>query len=167
MSDIIDLKAFDSDLGIEYSKYASDMMKTDLWIVKKGFVFYLDETRTKTVTVPKGYLTDGASVPRVFWSFIPPWGSYGQAAVLHDYLCEYLSYMDGDKYVSLTRREVDNILLQAMSDLQVPKLTRVTIWAAVRIYGYVSTGTPDRYNARKHGIELSLLKNYDQTGTWL
>jgi hypothetical protein len=29
------------------------------------------------LNVPAGYLTDGDSVPRVFWSLIPPWGAYG------------------------------------------------------------------------------------------
>lgn len=166
MSEVIDLKAFDSDLGIEYSKYASVIMKCDLWIVKKGFVFYLDETRKKKVVVPQGYLTDGASVPRVFWSLIPPWGSYGQAAVLHDWLCEYLGYLDGETFVPLTRRQVDDLLLQAMCDLGVGKFTRLTIWAGVRLYEYVSLGTPDKYNSQKRAVEIDLLKNYNETGNW-
>ena len=38
--------------------------------------------------VPKGYTTDGASIPRIFWSFYPPYKSeYFSACVLHDYLC--------------------------------------------------------------------------------
>lgn len=166
MGEVIDLNAFDSDLGIEYSKYASDIMKMDLWIVKKSFVYYLDETRTKKVVVPQGFLTDGASVPRVFWGLIPPWGRYGQAAVLHDWLCEYLCYQDGDKTVPLIRREVDNILLAAMADLEVSKLTRFAIWGAVRLYGYVSTGTPDAYNAKKHAVSVDEVAYYAQTGNW-
>ena len=38
------------------------------------------------ITVPAGFITDFASVPWPFWSFIRPWGKWGKAAVLHDYL---------------------------------------------------------------------------------
>src|SRR6266571_2531093 len=37
-------------------------------------------------TVPVGQHTDFASVPRVFAWFIPPYGRYTKAAILHDYL---------------------------------------------------------------------------------
>ena len=36
------------------------------------------------VTVPAGFDTDGASVPRVFWSVLDPFGPYFKAAVIHD-----------------------------------------------------------------------------------
>jgi hypothetical protein len=43
------------------------------------------------VVVPAGTMTDGASVPRPLWWFLPPWGDEATLpAVLHDYLCEQL-----------------------------------------------------------------------------
>lgn len=39
-------------------------------------------------TVPKGFKTDLASVPRIFWTIFPPFGRYSRAAVLHDYYWE-------------------------------------------------------------------------------
>ena len=38
------------------------------------------------VTVPSGFVTDGASVPRLFWSFFNPAGELFEAAIVHDYL---------------------------------------------------------------------------------
>lgn len=39
--------------------------------------------------VPKGFKTDGASIPRLFWSIYPPYRSeYFSACVIHDFLCE-------------------------------------------------------------------------------
>lgn len=39
------------------------------------------------VTIPKGFICDGASVPWFFWWFMPPWGHIStRAAILHDYL---------------------------------------------------------------------------------
>src|SRR6266436_814094 len=38
--------------------------------------------------VPPGAVTDGASIPRVFWSIAGPFeGKYRDAAVVHDYYC--------------------------------------------------------------------------------
>lgn len=39
--------------------------------------------------VPKGYITNGANIPRVLWCFYPPFNpKYIKAIVLHDYLCD-------------------------------------------------------------------------------
>lgn len=38
------------------------------------------------ILIPKGYNTDLASVPRLLWSIIPPFGEYTFAAIIHDYL---------------------------------------------------------------------------------
>lgn len=35
--------------------------------------------------IPQGFVTDGASVPRVLWSMIPPLGPIRYAAFLHDF----------------------------------------------------------------------------------
>lgn len=38
------------------------------------------------VEVPKGFITDLASIPRWLWSFLPPHdGQYARACVFHDY----------------------------------------------------------------------------------
>jgi Protein of unknown function (DUF1353) len=39
-------------------------------------------------TVPPNFTTDFASVPRVFVWFLPRYGRYTKAAILHDYLCD-------------------------------------------------------------------------------
>jgi hypothetical protein len=67
----VTFERFNTKLGIQYSDYASKKLKKDYWVVKKGFVYYLDDSFTSYVYIPKGYLTDGASVPRVFWNIVP------------------------------------------------------------------------------------------------
>ena len=39
------------------------------------------------IVVPKGLVSDGASVPQIFWKILPPFGKYLESAVLHDWLC--------------------------------------------------------------------------------
>jgi len=86
----------------------------------------------RAVTVPAGFITDGASVPRPLWWFIPSWGSYSRAAVVHDYLC--LQLAQGTPHASApTRKAADAIFYDAMVDCGVNTTVRFLMWAAVRI----------------------------------
>ena len=83
----------------------------------------------RMITVPAGFETDFASVPRLFWRIIPPWGRYSAAAVVHDYL--YAT-------ASVTRYEADRIFLDLMKRLGVPLWKRRLMYRAVRLGGWAS-----------------------------
>lgn len=58
------------------------------WKLFNPFTYHLREGHTLTsITVPEGYKTDFGTIPRIVWSILPPWGTYGKATVIHDYLC--------------------------------------------------------------------------------
>ena len=80
------------------------------------------------VEVPAGTETDGASVPRAFWSVFEPFGEYFPAAVIHDFL-----YSPGNH--EFDRWESDIIFKEAMYNLGVPWTKREPIYHAVRIFG--------------------------------
>lgn len=89
------------------------------------------EVRSLTVgylVVPSGYVTDGASVPRFFWSLFPPFGRYVEAAVVHDWI-----YSDAcHKY---TRLQADWVFLELLKVLQIPAWKRWVMFGAVRVFG--------------------------------
>jgi uncharacterized protein DUF1353 len=78
--------------------------------------------------VPVGVSTDFASIPRVFVWFLPQYGRYTKAAILHDYL-----WSRGVPARELTRAEADAIFRRALRELGVPFLRRWIMWAGVRI----------------------------------
>lgn len=81
--------------------------------------------------VKPGAGTDFASVPRFFVWFLPRYGRYTKAAILHDYLWrEVVGHVDPVRRIS--RRDADGIFLQAMRELGVPFLRRWIMWASVR-----------------------------------
>lgn len=43
---------------------------------------------TPFCTVPSGFITDGASIPRLLWVFASPAGELFEAAIIHDYMYE-------------------------------------------------------------------------------
>jgi hypothetical protein len=77
------------------------------------------------VSVPRGFVTDFASVPRLFWPIFPPSGKWNRAAVVHDYLCTTKT---------CSRFMADAVFREAMRELGVPRWRRVLMYYAVRAY---------------------------------
>ena len=78
-----------------------------------------------TFIVPKGFVTDLASIPRLFRWFITG-HELRRAAVVHDYLYQ-MNYG--------SRREVDLLFRKAMRDAGVKKIKMHLAYLAVRIGG--------------------------------
>ena len=108
------------------------------------------------VVVPEGFVTDFASIPRVFYSLLKPDDEYAAAAVIHDYM-----YWDQ----STSRAEADLIFKYAMKDLDVGGVTTAAIYNAVRVFG----GIAWKQNAvQKSNGERRILTSFpdDVTTTW-
>ena len=97
-----------------------------VWVVKTAIDF--DLVDYPKFTVPVGFESDGASVPRFLWSLMPPISSYTQAAFGHDYL-----YKEHDPMRD--RKQADKFFRDAMVFLGVGLLKRNTMYRAVRLFG--------------------------------
>lgn len=72
-------------------------------------------------TLPKGYTTDGASVPRIFWSIYPPYKpEWLTACIIHDYLCSQATHAQ-DKYKAYEL--ADLAFKESLEYLKVNKIT--------------------------------------------
>lgn len=72
-------------------------------------------------TLPKGYTTDGASVPRIFWRLYPPYKpEWLTACVIHDYLCSQAMHAQ-DKYEAY--KLADLAFKESLEYLNVNKIT--------------------------------------------
>ena len=87
----------------------------------------LYEIDGRTFMVPRGFITDFASVPRGLWNTLPPWGEYAEAAVLHDWLYRNPGIV--------TRKEADLIFRKLMKQHGVGFLKRWVMWAGLRVGG--------------------------------
>ena len=81
------------------------------------------------IIIPKNFLTDFASVPRILWNILPPWGGYGKAAIMHDYF--YYSGM-------FSKEMSDLIFLEAMETLKVKKWKRCVMYYSVKYFGFIA-----------------------------
>lgn len=111
------------------------------WKVMERFNYNIDTVDSaNAVEVPVGFVTDFASIPRILWTILPPWGKYGKAAVIHDYMYtehkhSVYSAEGVESFVQIERKQADGIFLQAMEVLGVNKITRYAMYYAVRVFG--------------------------------
>lgn len=145
---------FNAPLDVQYDEAASKALGYDAWRVTKAFRFNVGSEGADTfVNVPAGYLTDGASVPRIFWDILPPWGVYGQAAVVHDILCETLSVTKGGLATPITRAKCDSIFKEAMIAAGTPVWKRNVMYIAVRVFSKLFRDNNPMPDAKKASLE--------------
>lgn len=104
--------------------YVRQIGTSNTYMLTKDFRVVADGDR---ITVPAGFETDFASIPKLFRFIIPMRGKHGSAAVVHDYL-----YLRGVK----TRKKADEIFLALMKYLKVTKWKRRIMYRAVRLFGW-------------------------------
>lgn len=151
------------------SKFTDDVIlkverESGRYEVYQEFEYYQETNKESKIVVPKGFKTDLASIPRIFWAILPKNGKYQKAAILHDYLCvvhrlsqelkegihkgdkveEGISLPDGkeymvwgkneNKFIPLTRYITDRIFLESMLVTDVPKWQAKILYWSVRLY---------------------------------
>lgn len=97
---------------------------------------YKPDCDTHTLIVPKGYKTDLASVPRIFWAIISSFELSLAAPVFHDliYQCagELLEgTVEPFPRQKFERSEADNLFLELMTKANVPRWKREVAYYAV------------------------------------
>ncbi len=115
------MSSFTSPLVLEF-------VDVNEWFVKEQFEYHVGSYPSdEVIVVPKYFETDLASIPRIFWGILPPHGKYGKAAVVHDYCYRTACY---------NKRRSDEIFLEGMKVLKVPKWKRTVIYYAVLWFGH-------------------------------
>lgn len=88
---------------------------------------FLSVVADRIFTVPVGFVTNYASVPRLPLAYWICGGIANEAAALHDYL--YTSH-------AVSRRMADAVLLEAMKVTGVNFPRRWLMWLGVRLFGW-------------------------------
>jgi hypothetical protein len=84
------------------------------------------EAKFRAVQVPRGFVTDFASIPRLFWNLLRPDGEYTYPAIIHDFL--YWTQTE-------PRDVADEILKIGMEEFSIDAVTIALIYNAVHLGG--------------------------------
>jgi hypothetical protein len=97
------------------------------WVVLTDLIWE-SSISGQRITVPKGFITDLASIPAALRGILNVNGPSRSPAVVHDYLycCQVLS-----------RERSDEILREALESRGVDIITRNAFYSAVRSFGWI------------------------------
>lgn len=100
-------------------------------ILKAKRIYVYEDTLRKIgdktkVQIPKGFISDGASVPRLLWAIFPPFHRYTESAIIHDFLY---------KTQFIDRKDCDKIFLDCMLEDGVNKIVAYLFYYNVRLFG--------------------------------
>jgi len=109
-------------------------------ILVESFEFELDNIE---MSIPKGFESDRASVPRIFWNLIPPLGKYSIAALIHDYFYRthrikgWMLAVGKKEWVDapITKDFADTAFLSIMKHYNVKAWRRNVMYWAVKYFG--------------------------------
>lgn len=98
--------------------------------LKNGEWALLEDVKILEWTIEKGFKFDGASIPRIAWTFVwcPMWTDVIRAALLHDYLY---------KTHKLKRKEADEMFNKVMLLDKVKPLKRIIYFLWVRLWWWL------------------------------
>ena len=97
----------------------------------KGMLTYDSAAINKRIYVPTGFVSDGASVPQIFWSRYPPFGQYLEAAIVHDRLCQ----LGKLKVAPCDSRQAAEVFKEAMEVVGYSWWGRNVMYLAVLVFG--------------------------------
>lgn len=127
---------------------AIDFLGSDDFIVDQIYRYRIGSTEV-AVEVPRGFVTDYASIPTPFRALFARQGRYSRAAVVHDYL--YWTQR-------CSRLQADNLFMIAMKESGVGAGRRSAIYEAVRRGGGVAWR--DNARARQAGAPRVVPERY-------
>lgn len=91
----------------------------------------------KDIRLPVGYESDGATIPRIFWSIYPPfYPDYKTASFIHDELCRREQYEKADRY-----------FYELLVKTGVEKTTRRHLFKSVRFWHIIAYKKDNTFRA--------------------
>lgn len=83
------------------------------------------------IVVPKGYITNGADIPRLLWSIFPPNSpEYLTAVVIHDCAIDFVKH----KKYGYTFKKADDLFLEVMLEIGVSNWKAKLFYYSCRLY---------------------------------
>jgi len=93
---------------------------------------YIKLSNGETISILKGFEWDLASVPRIFWSIVPPDGDFELASLIHDYLYQMKPYSRkfADKEMYIWSK-----VINSTNKISIKNIDNHIRYFAVRVFG--------------------------------
>jgi len=108
------------------------------WEITSNFLFTIDNTN---YVIPKGFIFDGASVPKYFRSWLSPMGVLLVGGLVHDYAYKYETLRLSGKPKALTKKNqkwCDQLFRDINIDVNGFKIINYIAYYALRLGGWLA-----------------------------
>ena len=108
------------------------LFKARQWTVMEDWCYTL---RGIYMVIPKGFIFDGASVPKYFWSWVSPTGILLIAGLIHDYGYKYGTLLKLDKKSTTgpqSLRNTDRLFLEVNIEVNGFKVINYLVFLGLR-----------------------------------
>ena len=119
------------------------------WKLEEDYLLYMPWLN-ETLLVPKGFIFDGASIPRTLWPILNPTGILFLGSLFHDFGYKYNAFLNSDFKV------VHQFSGQSFMDDQIKNISTYVndahvmedvSWGALRIFGFVAWNEHRKINS--------------------
>lgn len=110
-----------------------EQVGTHKWKLLADLVFYSEKFRG-TCTAKAGYISDFASSPNIFGSFVSKYGGFNAAAVIHDAALTNDLYADTGDRQNWTRDFANDLFSEGLEACEVSWFMRKIRMIAVRLF---------------------------------
>lgn len=107
------------------------------WELATDWTFVLND---EVYVIPRGFVFDGASIPKYFWNWLSPVGVLLIPGLIHDWLYAKEQFMKphGEKSEKMTRKECDEIFRDVAIEINGFKYINWIAYGALRPFGWVA-----------------------------
>lgn len=110
------------------TNFRGELIAKNKWMTIEPFEYHITSYPSdEVITVPIGFETDFASIPRIFWPLISPIDNHAKAAVIHDF-CYYHGLYN--------RKVSDQIFREALRVLKVKPWKVSVMYRVLRLFGW-------------------------------
>lgn len=149
-----------------FSRVHSWLFKPVKWRLNKDYCVFVPGLSC-WIRVPRGFIFDGASIPRVLWPLLAPTGILFLPALLHDFGYRYQCFLSINSTIlfqSAKRAQFDEVFRALSIEVNRLKIVSNIAWAFLYLFGWISwkklrkRGLPvDRYLLTDEGENDELL----------
>ncbi len=116
------------------------------WVVVKDFAFELQGVK---YVIPKGFIFDGASIPKYFAMWLSPVGVLLMGGLIHDYMYRYAFLLHADKKTTsdkLKQKHADGLFRDINIEINGFYVLNYIAYYALRLAGWLAWNSQRKIN---------------------
>lgn len=126
--------------GLPWWKKTVKYFERRKWEVTEDYILFVPHL-DRTLLIPKGFIFDGASVPRLLWPIINPTGVLLIGSLVHDFGYRYNCLLDENRNIIFDReKDQRKFFDEQIRDINIyvngASFMNKAAWAALRAFGW-------------------------------